>query len=46
MRLRIDNALRAPGQAFFEDVDPESGRSSIVAAESLGVPEQRQSATY
>jgi ADP-ribose pyrophosphatase YjhB (NUDIX family) len=47
MRLRIDNALRAPGQPFVERASPQSERSRpTMAGQSVGVPEQRQSATY
>jgi 8-oxo-dGTP diphosphatase len=47
MRLRIDNALRVPRRPFVERPVPETGRGpSSPAAEPLGIPEQRQSATF
>ena len=47
MRLRIDNALREPERAFFEDASPASDRGPTpVTARSLGVPEQRRPASF
>jgi 8-oxo-dGTP pyrophosphatase MutT (NUDIX family) len=43
MRLRIDNALRAPERAFFDDGCRESDPSpTTITAHSLGVPEQQR----
>jgi 8-oxo-dGTP diphosphatase len=48
MRLRINNAVRAPQQPYFEQAISElpNGRFDLGWAESLGVPERRQRATF